>query len=233
MASPNLGHINRQIVQKDKELKARIEEQNRQEAEQKRLKEEQLNAYVPTSERTGDASASDLYQEAVRDWYNVGLTPEGTLAPELQYDPYLIDTGNLQMAEAYDFDPMRQQAMNQLAGSQQGQYQTALTQMASSGGLTAADRMAMASQFNRGLLGSQAGLAGEIGTAEAQNIWETERANQDLMNRAYLQNLEMQNQARLGNIGTLREERRTLGDIARDMYERDIKIRKGEEFANM
>lgn len=204
-------------------------EQKANEAE--RIAAEQRNAYVPSSSMTEDADTSGLYQEAVRDWYNVGLTPEGMLAPELQYDPYLIDMENLQMAEAYNFDPMRQQAMNQLASSQQGQYQTALTQMASSSGLTAADRMAMASQFNRGLLSSQAGLAGEIGTAEAQNIWETERANQDLQNRAYLQNLEMQNQAQLGNIGRLREERRSLGDIARDMYERDIRIGKAEEFA--
>jgi hypothetical protein len=108
-----------------------------------------------------------------------------------------------------------------------------LTNLASSAGLTAADRMALASQYNRGLLGSQASLAGDIGTAEAQNIWETERANQDLLNKAYLQNLEMQNQARIGNIGTLIEERRGLGDIARDMYEKDIQKRKAEELQDL
>ena len=223
--------MNRIVQDIEKKERARVAELEAQAAEEKRLADEQTNAYVPSSSITEDSPASGLYQEAVRDWYNIGLDESGMLAPELQYDPNLIDMSQLQMADYYDYDPMRQEAMNQLASSQQGQYQTALTQMASSGGLTAADRMAMASQFNRGLLGSQAGLAGQIGTAEAQNIWETDRANQDLMNRAYLQNLEMQNQAQLGNIGTLREERRSLGDIARDMYEQDIRKRKAEEFA--
>ena len=188
--------------------------------------------YVPTEGLTPE-TASDLYRDAASDWYNIGLTPEGTLAQEIQYNPYLIDTGELELAQAYDYDPMRREAMNRLEASQQGQYQTALTNLASSTGLTAADRMALASQYNRGLLGSQAGLAGEIGTAEAKNIWETDRANQELMNKAYLQNLELQNQAQVGNIGTLRDERRRAGDIARDMYERDIRIGKAKEFADM
>jgi hypothetical protein len=223
------------------------DEKIRAEQRQKELQQAQATAYEPSQEvptiqspegtyvpmegLTPDV-ASDLYRDAVSDWYNIGLTPEGTLSSEIQYDPYLIDTEQLNLARAYDYDPMRREAMNRLEASQQGQYQTALTNLASSTGLTAADRMALASQYNRGLLGSQAGLAGEIGTAEAKNIWETDVANQELLNKAYLQNLELQNQAQIGNIGTLRDERRRMGDIARDMYERDIRIGKAKEFAD-
>ena len=174
------------------------------------------------------------YRGQVGDWYNTGLTPEGTLAEHLRYDPTLIDTSQLQTMNPYDYDPMRQEAMNQLAAQQAGGYQTALSQMAAGGGLTAADRMALASSFNRGRLGATGGMLGQLGTEEARNVWETEQANKEMLNKAYLQNLEMQNLAQEANLQALDRERLREFEIARDLYQTDIaeeRFAKGVEGA--
>lgn len=184
--------------------------------------------YVPYDEMQS-GKPSDLYGQAARDWYDFGIDERGQLTSDYQYDPNLIDTGQLQMANPYDFGTQRSQLTEDISRAGSSAYQTGLTNVAAGSGLTAADRMQLASQYNRNVLDSTARGMGDLAVAEAGNIWETDRANQELMNRSLLQNLELQNQARLRNIDTLMQERRTAGDVARDMYERDERIRQAQQ----
>lgn len=170
-----------------------------------------------------------LAREEFGEWYHSGLTPEGMLAEELVYDPTLIDPYALDQAQAMDFDPIRQQAMGQLGAQQASGYQTALTQQAAAGGLTAADRMALASSFNRGRMGATAGLLGELGVAEARNIWETDEANRQMMNQARLQNIELQNLAQQANIGALGTQRDKEYQMSRDLYEQQERIKQAKK----
>jgi len=163
-------------------------------------------------------SGMNEFYDQVGDWYQGGITEKGLLAEDYRYDPELINIEELNYANPYDFDPMRSQSMNRLDQQQSSGYQTALTNMAASGGLTAADRMAMASSMNRGGMGARGDLLGKIGLAESENIWETQQSNDQLRNKAYLQNLEMMNKADAVNIDTLRSERDKLYDISRDLY---------------
>ena len=188
----------------------------------------QEGGYVPY-DVLQEGDPSDLYGQAARDWYQFGIDESGQLSSDYTYDPSQIDTGQLQMANPYDFGAQRSQLTQDISRAGSSAYQTGLTNVAAGSGLTAADRMQMASQFNRNVLDSTARGMGNLAVAEAGNIWETDRANQEMMNNAYLQNLELGNQAQLRNIDTLREERRIAGDVARDLYERDERIRQAQK----
>jgi hypothetical protein len=162
--------------------------------------------------------SANPYRDQLGDWYRSGLTEKGYLEDELTYTPDQIEMKDLYMADPQDFDPMRREAMNTLGAQQSGRYQTALTGMAASGGLTAADRMALASSFNRGGQAASAGLLGQIGTEQARNIWDTEQANNALRNQAVIQNTELRNQAELMNIDRLQQERAREYEAARDLW---------------
>ena len=172
---------------------------------------------------------SYLYEQAAGKWFDYGIDPKGMLADKYTYDPTLIDTGQMQMMEAFNYDPVRQEAMGDLSAQSSSALQSALSQQAAAGGLTAADRMALASSFNRQRMGGTADLLGQFGVAEAQNIWETEAANKDLMNKAYLQNLETQNQADLMNMQTLMAQQEKADQRAMDMYEKDLQRKMARE----
>ena len=135
--------------------------------------------------------------------------------------------------EAFDYDPLRQRALGDLAATSRSQYQTALSGQAAAGGLTAADRMALASSFNRSRMVGEADLLGQFGVAQGQNIWETEQANKDLLNKAYLQNLETMNAAQLQNIGTLMGQQEKADWLARNLYETDLSRRVAAEMSGV
>lgn len=183
----------------------------------------QKEAAEPPPDTMGFAGSAtlqdaDLYGGLADQWYQGGLGPRGELAADYRYDPQLIDTSQLGQIDYYNFDPARQEAMNQLQAQQASGYQTALTQQAAAGGLTAADRMALASSFNRGRLGAQGNLLGSLASQRAQNVYDVDKFNTDLMNRAYLQNIELENLAQQANIARLAEERDKRYGISRDLY---------------
>jgi hypothetical protein len=170
----------------------------------------------------------EYYREQLGEWYDQGITEEGLLDPRLAYDPTLIDPDELQMLDPYNFDPIRRQAMGELQARQRSGYETALTGQAASTGLTAADRMALASSFNRGRLGATSGLLADVGVAEAENVWETDRSNKELLNKIYGQNVSLQNEAQARNIQALDAERRRQYEILRDLRREDIERGKFE-----
>lgn len=212
---------------KDKALR---EAQAKKEAEKEAAREVLDNlSYVPYDELV-QGDIADIYgNDVVNDWYDTGLNDQGYLSHEMISSPWLIQQNQLRQADYYDYDPMRQQSMNQLDAMNQSQYQTAMTNVAASQGLTAADRMAMASQFNRDVLSSKGNMLGQYNVEQARNIWETDQANNDMYNSAYLQNIELQNRADDQNIQRLMELRRQRGDLARDLFEKDRSVKAAQE----
>lgn len=184
----------------------------------------------------GDRTSSGTlsrYKTAANDLYGFGLDEDGMLMDQFKYDPTLIDPYSLHQAEAFDFDPMRQNTFNQLDAQNQSSLQSNFTNLAASGGLTAADRMALASSHNRNLLGSNAKAMGKFAELESKNIWETDQANNSLMNSAILQNIEMQNQADLRNLDVERQARISRGEAASDMQQYDNRIRQAIELGEL
>ena len=93
-----------------------------------RIAEINASGYVPAdmiNANTGGIAGGnpqvgmgDLYRDAVSQWYDTGLNSKGLLSEDYTYRPELIDMNQLQMANPYDFNPMRQEAMNELQSQQ-------------------------------------------------------------------------------------------------------------------
>ena len=180
-----------------------------------------------------DLSIGGAYRDVVNDWYSTGLDANNNLTADYTFTPELIDANQFEQYNPYDFTDQRNRMRDDIASQGARNFQMGIDTMAASGGLTAADRMNMASQFNRQQMGTLSKAYGDINAMESSNAWETGNMNTQLANNAYLQNIDFNNKAQAANIGTLRDQRRFAGDLARDMYERDIKINRAEKLGVM
>jgi hypothetical protein len=177
-------------------------------------------------------SIADQYRDLASEWYGgFGINEKGMLSDAYRYNPELIDQSQLQMAEAFDFAPLRGEAMGNIYDAASSGLQTAYTQQAAAGGLTAADRMALASSFNRQRMGGVADVGSKFGIAEAENLYDVGRANQDMLNQVYLQNLEAENQAEALNMERLIAQREKQAQAAMDMYEKSLRAEAGVEIS--
>lgn len=85
------------------------------------------------------------------------------------------------------FAAQRGQALSDIDVQSASGLASAQTQLAQSGGLSAADRMALASQFNRDKIAGRQGALGKYGAMEAQAASAADKANQmyntEMLNR--------------------------------------------------
>lgn len=114
----------------------------------------------------GDKTSGELYGEA-SDRYKKA---------QFGYDPYLQDRAGLY--EAQDFDPYRAASQNEAARQTQEQRQGAYNQLVMSGPVSAADRMQLASDFNRQKISGA--FAGAQGANQRENQSQTQTAQQNV-----------------------------------------------------
>lgn len=122
--------------------------------------------------------------------------------------PNLVDQSELTQLDlkGQSFDPYRQQALSDINAQTASGLAGAQTNLAQTGGLGAADRMAMASRFNRDkIMGRQQAL-GKYAGMESQSAADADRANQMFNAQAMNQNLYANQRARdLANERNLQE----------------------------
>lgn len=93
---------------------------------------------------------------------------------------FSIDSSDLQQVnlQGMSFDPYRQQALRDINAQSAAALAGAQTNLAQTGGLSAADRMNLASRFNRDkIMGRQQAL-GKYAGMEAQSAYDADKANQ-------------------------------------------------------
>jgi len=127
-------------------------------------------------------SISSLDPDKMRGYDTKGYDTTGYDVDERGYQ----ELGDLQMQDAMNFDPYRRNALQDIDASTASGQATAEGAMQRSGGLTAADRMAMASEFNRNKIQGRQGALGKYDEMEAQNLYQTNMANADTANRGTL-----------------------------------------------
>jgi hypothetical protein len=95
---------------------------------------------------------------------------------------------------AQSFDPYRQGAMQSINAGVNSGEQTAASQLASSGGLSQADKQALAAQSQRQRVGLQQGGQAAYDQMEAQNMYDTNQANSKMSAEALDINQQILNQ---------------------------------------
>lgn len=75
------------------------------------------------------------------------------------------------------FDPYRQNASRDVNAATQSNFQTGSTSLASSGGLSSADQMALKAQQQRANVSGQQGAQGLYDQMQAQNSYDTQKFN--------------------------------------------------------
>ena len=126
------------------------------------------------------------------------LGPEYTVkAPEwdirgYEVNPYETAGMDSMSMSAQNFNPYRRSALEDVGRTVNSAYQSAQDQLARTGGLSAADRMALASQMNRQKIEGRQGAMDQINMLESKNLYDTQAANVGAINKERFQ--EMQNQ---------------------------------------
>jgi len=114
------------------------------------------------------------------------------------------------------FDLMRQRAMGTIGSGVESGQRTAMSQLASSGGLSAADRQALMAQGNRQRVNLYQGAMAPYDQMEAQNVYDTNKFNIGQQQSAADYNQQIMNQ-RARDIATMGEQKAT------NMYEQRLK----------
>jgi len=126
-----------------------------------------------------------------------------------------VDPGQLQRLNirAPMYDAQRSAALSDISGQSDAGLAGAQTSLAQSGGLSAADRMALASQFNRNKIMGRQGALAKFGGMEEQGRFAADKANQ-------LFNAEMLNRNLYETAGS--QERALDRQLAADMLDRQL-----------
>ena len=172
----------------------------------------------------------ELYKATAKGIGNVFQKPKKPTAPGLpestalnnpyaggqnSLDAVTVDPGQLQQLnlQGQDYSAARSQALGDVNRQSAAGLAGAQTQLAASGGLSAADRMALASQFNRDKIQGRQSALGQFAGLEAQSAADADRANQ-------MYNLEQQSRNLYETAGA---RERALGrGMDRDMLERQL-----------
>jgi hypothetical protein len=161
--------------------------------------------YDPATE-TFDYDAQGLFNAAdpskVRSVAGSGTFIRGDDAIGYSLDPSSyqasqLSEGDLRELDRMNFDPYRRNALQDVESTYASGLAGAQSDLARSGGLTAADRMGLASEFNRQRIAQRQGALGKYDEMEARNIYDVGRANVDMYNRQQLTNLANRQQTML------------------------------------
>jgi hypothetical protein len=134
--------------------------------------------------------------------YNIGDYGAAKVDPREAhgYDisgPQAQTVDSIKEMQAMNFDPYRRRALQDVEASSASGQATAESNLARSGGLSAADRMAMASQFNRERISGRQGALGKYDEMEARNIYDVDRTNVGAENQRRYANQAAQQQAEM------------------------------------
>jgi hypothetical protein len=111
--------------------------------------------------------------------YEVDKIGEGDIANR-EYQ----ELGDIEKVKAMSFDPYRRNALQDVDASSASGLASAQGDMARTGGLSAADRMALASQFNRDKIQGRQNALGKYDEMSAMNQYQTGLANANIANDA-------------------------------------------------
>jgi len=149
---------------------------------------------VQAAEANANANTANAnpYANGIADWMKSDIN----MGKEFLVDPSSLSQLNL---TGQSFDPYRQQALADINAATSSGLAGAQTSLAQTGGLGAADRMALASRFNRDkIMGRQQAL-GKYAGMEAQSAADADKANQmfnvNQMNQNLYANRDAQEQA--------------------------------------
>lgn len=93
-----------------------------------------------------------------------------------------------------NFDPMRQQALRTVNGGVMSGQKTLMSQLASSGGLSSADRQALMAQGQRQRVDLSQGALAAYDQMQAKNLYDTNEFNIGLQQKASDYNQDLMNQ---------------------------------------
>lgn len=102
------------------------------------------------------------------------------------YDPTKLGSEGYELGylEAQDFDPYRRNALQNVTATSASDQASAEGALARTGGLSASDRMAMASQFNRDKIEGRSQSLGKYDEMESSNLYNVGKANVGIDNTA-------------------------------------------------
>lgn len=144
--------------------------------------------------------------------------PYLSASPITAAGPSLVDAGSLSQLnlQGQSFDPYRSQALGDINAQSSSGLASAQSGLAGSGGLGAADRMALASQFNRNKIQGRQGAIGKFAGMEADSAASADKANQMFNAQAQNQNLYANQRA---------QQQADQNQFQADLANRDFKAR--------
>jgi hypothetical protein len=160
----------------------------------------------------------DMYGEGGYDKDKFGTAWEDYVLQDLEgYDVSILG-GEDNPLEGYDiseiegmnFDPYRRNALQDVTATSASDQASAEGALARTGGLSASDRMAMASQFNRDKISGRSGALGKYDQMEATNIYNVGAANASAQTDSNRYDAEQANTAAAWNAAQKTEQNKAL-----------------------